>query len=71
MKRQQFTEEQIIGILKEGDAGAVVTQARCRRAAADPGAGATNQRWSLDFVNDQMATGQRFRMLNIVDDMTR
>jgi putative transposase len=30
-----------------------------------------NQRWSLDFVHDQMATGRRFRILNIVDDMTR
>ncbi len=30
-----------------------------------------NQRWSLDFVHDQMATGRRFRVLNIVDDMTR
>lgn len=26
-----------------------------------------NQRWSLDFVHDQMATGRRFRILNIVD----
>jgi transposase InsO family protein len=30
-----------------------------------------NQRWSLDFVHDQMATGSRFRVLNIVDDVTR
>ena len=30
-----------------------------------------NQRWSLDFVHDQMATGRRFRILNIVDDVTR
>ena len=30
-----------------------------------------NQRWSLDFVHDQMATGRRFRVLNIVDDVTR
>jgi len=29
-----------------------------------------NQRWSLDFVHDQMATGHRFRVLNIVDDVT-
>ena len=26
MKRKQFTEEQIIGILKEAEAGAVVTE---------------------------------------------
>ena len=30
-----------------------------------------NARWSLDFVHDQMANGRRFRVLNIVDDMTR
>jgi transposase InsO family protein len=26
-----------------------------------------NQRWSLDFVHDQLATGRRFRVLNIVE----
>ena len=30
-----------------------------------------NQRWSLDFVHDQLMTGRRFRVLNIVDDVTR
>ena len=30
MKRKQFSEEQIIGILKEAEAGAVVTEL-CRR----------------------------------------
>ena len=30
-----------------------------------------NQRWSLDFVHDQMTTGRRFRVLNVVDDVTR
>ena len=30
-----------------------------------------NQRWSLDFVHDQLATGRRIRVLNIVDDVTR
>ncbi len=30
-----------------------------------------NARWSLDFVHDQMDSGRRFRVLNIVDDMTR
>lgn len=29
-----------------------------------------NQRWSLDFVHDQLATGRRFRVLNIIDDVT-
>jgi putative transposase len=30
-----------------------------------------NARWSLDFVHDQFAGGRRFRILNIVDDVTR
>jgi len=30
-----------------------------------------NASWSLDFVHDQLACGQRFRVLNIVDDVTR
>ncbi|WP_085989785.1 IS3 family transposase [Rhizobium sp. CCGE 510] len=30
-----------------------------------------NARWSLDFVDDQFACGRRFRVLNIVDDVTR
>jgi len=30
-----------------------------------------NARWSVDFVHDQLACGRRFRILNIVDDVTR
>ena len=30
-----------------------------------------NQRWSMDFVSDQLANGRRFRVLNIVDDYSR
>jgi transposase InsO family protein len=30
-----------------------------------------NARWSLDFVHDQLAQCRRFRILNIVDDVTR
>ena len=32
---------------------------------------AVNQRWSIDFVSDQLANGRRFRVLNIVDDYSR
>ena len=28
-------------------------------------------RWSLNFVHDQFACGRRFRILNVVDDVTR
>ena len=44
-------------------------EARCRRARAR--AGVPDQRWSLDFVHDELATGRRFRVLNIIDDVTR
>jgi len=30
-----------------------------------------NQRWSLDFVSDQLTDGRRFRILAVVDDYTR
>ncbi len=30
-----------------------------------------NDRWSLDFVSDQLTDGRRFRVLTIVDDCTR
>ncbi len=29
------------------------------------------QRWSVDFVSDQLASGRRFRILNVVDDHSR
>ena len=32
----------------------------------------SNQRWSMDFVSDQLSTsGRRFRVLTVVDDFTR
>ena len=30
-----------------------------------------NDRWSLDFVSDQLLDGRRFRILAVVDDCTR
>jgi putative transposase len=30
-----------------------------------------NARWSIDFIYDQMACGRRFRILNILDDVTK
>ena len=32
---------------------------------------AADQRWSLDFVSDQLSDGRRFRILAVVDDCTR
>ncbi len=56
--------------------GLTVRRRRGRRRAVGARAPAAmptlpNQRWSLDFVHDQLATGRRIRVLNIVDDVTR
>jgi putative transposase len=36
-----------------------------------PQATKPNQRWSMDFVQDQLADGRRFRILTLVDSFTR
>ena len=56
--------------------GLAVSRRRSRRRAVGTRAPAPvlalpNQRWSLDFVHDQMASGRRFRVLNVVVDVTR
>ena len=51
------------------------TVPRKRRVAVEPRErikpAAANQVWSLDFVADQLADGQRFRALTVVDIYTR
>jgi putative transposase len=56
--------------------GLMVRKRRARRRAVGTRAPILieprpNARWSLDFVHDQFACGRRFRILNIVDDVTR
>ena len=56
--------------------GLTVRKRRARRRAIGTRApivveAKANARWSLDFVHDQLANGRRFRVLNIVDDVTR
>jgi transposase InsO family protein len=56
--------------------GLTVRRRRSRRRAVGTRApilvaARPNARWSLDFVHDQFACGRRFRVLNIVDDVTR
>ena len=54
-------------------------QVRCKRRKRLPARdrvprpipGGPNQRWSMDFMSDQLATGRRFRILNVVDDSSR
>ena len=56
--------------------GLTVRRRRSRRRAVGARAPSlvetkANARWSLDFVHDQLAGGRRFRILNVVDDVTR
>lgn len=56
--------------------GLTVRKRRARRRAVGTRApilvaAVANARWSLDFVHDQLVCGRRFRVLNIVDDVTR
>jgi putative transposase len=56
--------------------GLTVRRRRARRRAVGTRApilveAKVNARWSLDFVHDQFACGRRFRILNVVDDVTR
>jgi transposase InsO family protein len=56
--------------------GLAVRRRRSRRKAVGirapiPVEAKANARWSVDFVHDQMANGRRFRILNIVADVTR
>jgi putative transposase len=56
--------------------GLAVRRRRSRRKAVGTRApilveAVPNARWSLDFVHDQLDSGRRFRVLNIVDDVTR
>jgi putative transposase len=56
--------------------GLAVRRRRTRRRAVGtrapiPIEAKMNARWSLDFVHDQFACGRRFRILNVVDDVTR
>jgi len=56
--------------------GLTVRKRRARRRAVGSRApilvvSKPNARWSVDFVHDQLACGRRFRILNVVDDVTR
>ena len=56
--------------------GLAVRRRRSRRKAVGTRApilveAAPNARWPLHFAHDQLVSGRRFRVLNIVDDVTR
>ena len=59
MKRSRFTEEQIIGILREGDAGAK-TADLCRKHGIS---GATFYKWKAKFGGMDVSEAKRLRAL--------
>jgi putative transposase len=59
MKRKQFTEGQIIGILKEAEAGAVVTEL-CRRRGMSS---ATFYAWKAKYGGLEVSEARRLRAL--------
>jgi len=59
MKRKRFTEEQIIGILKEADAGAKSTEL-CRRHGISE---QTFYRWKSKYGGLEVSEARRLRTL--------
>ena len=59
MKRKQISEEQIIGIQKEAEAGAVVTEL-CRRHGLSS---ATYYAWKAKFGGLEISDAKRLRTL--------
>jgi putative transposase len=59
MKRKRFSEEQIIGILKEADAGAVVLDL-CRRHGMSS---ATFYAWKSKYGGLELSEAKRLRAL--------
>lgn len=76
LKRQGFTEnpKRIYRIYREE--GLQVRQRRKRKTAKWRGerplaAAGLNQRWSMDFMSDQLADGRKMRTFNVMDDFSR
>ena len=59
MKRKQFSEELIIGILKEAEAGAVVTELCRKHGMSSP----TYYAWKARFGGLEVSDARRLRAL--------
>jgi len=75
--KKRFSEEQIIGFLKEVDAGIPVKELCLKRKKIPVGErqplfrpGQADQVWSMDFVFDRSADGRVVKCLTVVDDAT-
>jgi len=76
LRREGFTDnhKRVYRIYREE--GLQVSQRKRKRTAKWRGEKPSapdriNARWSMDFVHDATARGQKLRMLNIIDDCTR
>jgi putative transposase len=63
---QRLYREERLTVRRRGGRKRAMGTRRPIEAALTP-----NQRWSLDFVADQLTDGRRFRILAVVDDCTR
>jgi putative transposase len=64
-----YHDEWAICCLDEGNFGSCGTDVCTRAPIALPQL--PNERWSLDFLSDQLVDGRRFRIRVVVDDCTR
>ncbi|OJU97775.1 MAG: hypothetical protein BGO12_04270 [Verrucomicrobia bacterium 61-8] len=76
LKRRGFRDnaKRIYRIYREE--GLLVRQRRKRKTAKWRGerplaAAGLNQRWSMDFMSDQLSDGRKMRTFNVVDDFSR
>ncbi len=63
--KRMFAEEGLSVRRRRGRKKATGTRAPLLKVAAP------NARWSVDFVHDQFAQGRRFRIFNVIDDVTK
>jgi len=59
MKRSRFSDEQIIGILKEQESGAVTADVCCRHGISE----ATFYKWKAKFGGLEVSEAKRLRTL--------